>query len=179
MEVTTKITSLFDEDAQDLMTDKMYPLYSDDELPIVRESEAAEIIRVFFNLKLNRYYDCILKAKIVANCYGIKTIHLGTLMVESTEDGVMYGYTYNPPLELHAWVQFSKSHIIDFALAGTIEKGLKTKDSIGPFLINREPVILAGVPATWMHYTTHEIVLVENVRSLDVETAKELIKIWK
>ena len=175
MNYTTKITTLFDEDAQELMTDKMYPLYSHNAPPLINEDDAAKAIFVFCNQKLNRYYACIEKAKIVANYFGIDVIHLGSLWVESTEDGVMYGYAYNPPLELHAWVEVDVG-IIDFALAGTIEKGLMTKDNIGPFLINREPIILAGIAPPWLHYKTHQVITVDNVNVLeDVEHIKNLL----
>jgi hypothetical protein len=175
MNYTTKITTLFDEDAQDLMTGEMYPLYSANDKPIMFTDDAKYIIQILFNLKLNRYFDCIQKAKVVAEHFKIKEIHLGSLFVESTEEGVSYGYKYTPPLELHAWVQ-SYGGILDFALPGTIEKGLQTKDSIGYFLVNRQPMILAGTPPPWVHYQTHEIVPIENIKQLDVETAKELLK---
>ena len=42
--------------------------------------------------------------------------------------------------------------IIDMALPGVIQKGLTTFDSIGAFLVGREPVILAGTPEPWMMY---------------------------
>jgi hypothetical protein len=178
MEGTTKITSVFDEDAQEVMTGKMYSIHSRNSSPIISESIAKELIDTFYQLKLNRYYACIEKAKLVASHLRIQHIVLGALLVESTEPGVAYGYAYNPPLELHAWVEVGEN-IIDFALAGTIEKGLKTKDEIGYFLVDREPIILAGKPPTWAKYTPHEIVMVENVNILDIEKAKELLKYYK
>jgi hypothetical protein len=181
MEKLTKLTTLFDEDSQELMTGESCLLYSHDDLPVIRQSEADELMKLFAKLKLNRYFDCIEKAKRVAKYFDIKNIHLGSLFLDSTEPGVSYGYLYNPPLELHAWVQVY-GIIIDFALAGTIEKGLKTKDEVGPFLVGRPISILAGTPAPWMHYQTYEIVSVENVNQLDIETAKELLKktiTWK
>ncbi len=174
MKVSTKITTLFDDDAQELMTGSLYPIYSHDSKPIISERTAMEVLQTFFELKLNRYYACIQKAKIAATRLGIGHIHIGSLMVDSYEEGVMYGYLYNPPLELHAWVEID-TKIIDFALAGTIEKGLATKDEVGPFLINRKPIILAGVRPPWAHYTTHEIVSLDHVRLLNIETAKELL----
>lgn len=171
MGTTTKMTSIFDEDAQALMTGEMYPLYSS---TILTKATVTKLLQIFYEQKLNRYYACIQKAKIVANHFRISHIHLGSLMLDSAEEGVSYGYHYNPPLELHAWVQVYTS-ILDFALPGTIEKGLNTKDDVGPFLIGREPVILAGEPAPWMHYVTHEIVPVENVELMDIEKAKDLI----
>lgn len=167
------MTSVFDEDAQELMTGEMYPIYSYGD-KVISEQIVKELLQTFFRLKLNRYYACIEKAKLVASYLGIASIHLGSLMVTSTEKGVAYGYLYNPPLELHAWVQV-KDKIIDFALAGTIEKGLKTKDDVGYFLVDREPVILAGTPAPWMKYVTHEIVPVENVNVLGLDKAKEML----
>lgn len=182
MDYTTKITTVFDEDSQQIMTNESYPLYSYGSNPIINKDDADALLQLFVKLKLNRFYDCIEKAKRVAKYFNIRSIHLGSLMIDSDESGVSYGYLYNPPLELHAWVQIYNNiinnyyNIIDFALPGTIEKGLITKDEVGPFLVNREPVILAGTPANWMHYKTYEIVSVENVNVLDIETAKELLK---
>lgn len=179
METTTTITTLFDDDSQALMTEQVYPIYSENKTPIVKESEAAILTKAFFDLKLNRYYDCIQKAKIVAAFFGVKNITLGSMFVQSVEPNVGYGYDYNPPLELHAWLGLHNGIIIDFALAGTIEKGLKTKDSIGYFLIDREPIILAGTPPPWIRYTPHEVLPLEKVNILNKETAKELLLLWK
>jgi hypothetical protein len=176
MQATTKITTLFDEDSQEIMTGEMYEIYPNISTPVIKE-----IQQKIIDAKLNRYFDCIQKAKIAAIHLGIPAIRLGSLFVDSTEVGVQYGYNYNPPLELHAWVQID-NNVIDFALAGTIEKGLKTKDEFGSFLIDRKPIILAGTPPPWVHYQTHEIVLLEDVHILDKEFAKELLKnqiIWK
>lgn len=181
MDYTTKITTLFDEDSQYLMNDEIYPAYSHNGKLRLQQDEIEDLLNTCYNLKLNRYYACIEKAKIVADYLGIPNIHLGSLMVESTENGVMYGYYFNPPLELHAWVQ-DGFDIIDLAVAGTIELGSKTKDDVGYFLIGREPVVVAGTPPPWLHYTTKQVVLLRDVNVLDIETAKELIKntiIWK
>ena len=98
MNYTTKITTLFDEDAQQLMSSEYYSVFSNDGFPIFRQEEANYLLSVFAKLKLNRYYDCIEKAKRAAKYFNIKNIHLGSLMVESTENNVSYGYLYKPPL---------------------------------------------------------------------------------
>ena len=184
MEYTSKITTVFDKDALKLM-DKKYPLYDDDGALIFSKTEAKHLFKILIKAKLNRYYDCIKKAKIVAEELDIKYIHFGSLKVESTEKGVMYGYSYNPPLELHAWLQLdskiNNTIIIDFALAGTIEKGLITKDDIGYFLIDREPIVLAGKCPSWLHYKTYEIMLTKDVNTLNDEETKNLFNktIWR
>ena len=180
MGTSTTITTAFDKDAQDLMTGEMYPIYSNDNKPILTEMQAKDLLKIFHLNKFNRYYDCIRKAKLTAKFFQVTAIRLGSLMLESTEKGVQYGYEYHPPLELHAWVQI-EDNIIDLALPGTIEKGLQTKDDVGYFLVNRKPIILAGVPATWLHYETHEIISVKDVNILDTKSTKELFNktIWK
>ena len=178
MGTSTVITTAFDKDAQDLMTGEMYPIYSNDNNPILTEMQAKDLLAIFHLNKFNRYYDCIRKAKLTAKFFQVAAIHLGSLMLESTEKGVQYGYEYHPPLELHAWVRID-NNILDLGLPGTIEKGLSTKDDIGYFLSNREPVILAGKPASWMKYVTHEIVLTEDINLLSIEKTKELLKEWK
>lgn len=175
MGTTTKITSLFDRDAQALMADISYSVYSYGIKPRIKQESVNTILHSLYLQKLNRYYDCIAKAKWIATHLGLADIHLGSLMVDSTEKGVAYGYAYNPPLELHAWVQVG-SYIIDFALAGTIEKGLNTKDEYGPFLVGRTPVVLAGTPAPWMHYQTYEIVDIDDVTIMDTEKAKSYLR---
>src|SRR5665811_72825 len=99
MTVTTKLTSVFDEDAQALMSGELYPIYSHDSEPVIPKAIAKELLAIFCEQKLNRYYDCIRKAKGVAKYLGISHIHLGSLNVESIEKGVAYGYEYTPPLE--------------------------------------------------------------------------------
>jgi hypothetical protein len=68
-----------------------------------------------------------------------------------------YGYMFKPPFEFHAWLQTPQG-IIDVALPGAIEKGLTTFDDVGPYLIGREPFILAGPPLDWMEYMPVQIV---------------------
>lgn len=172
---STKLTTRFDSDAQELVSDKIYPVYPDNLFQVLSDSDIQHITNSFVHHKLNRYYDCIQKAKLAAEYLNIKEIHLGSLMIHSTEEGVSYGYMYNPPLELHAWLQI-QDKIIDFALPGTIEKGLATKDEIGYFLVGREPVILVGIPAKWMIYRTHEIVKVDDISLMNLDKAKDMLQ---
>lgn len=174
MAYQTKITTAFDSDSQCFVSGDVYHIFSNDEKPIISKVVAKKLMVTFATLKLNRYYDCIRKALIVAKELNQDSIRLGSLMVQSTEKGVAYGYAYNPPIELHAWVQINKN-IIDLALPGTIEKGLKTRDDIGFFLIGREPIILAGLPPVWAKYTTHKIVKASEVAIMDKSSAKNLI----
>lgn len=110
--------------------------------------------KIMFRMKgLNRYWDCIEKAQIAREVIGVGVVVLGELLVWSEDYKSSYGFYFNPPFELHAWVSLSKiSQIVDVALPGVIEKGLITRDSIGPCVIGRSPFILAGVPPNWVEY---------------------------
>jgi len=57
-------------------------------------------------------------------------------------------------MEFHAWLTLRHipKVIIDFSLPGLIIRGLKTGDANGPFLVNREPSILASEPPPWAIY---------------------------
>lgn len=77
----------------------------------------------------------------------------GGLHVWSIDFRSAYGFNWNPPFEGHAWLQDHRGQIIDFSLPGIILRGLETCDEIGPYLINRDPVILAGFPPSWCKYT--------------------------
>jgi hypothetical protein len=103
-------------------------------------------------------WDCLPKAGIVASHIPEVKVVVGSLMVDSMEEGVEYGHAWNPPYEFHAWCVFPDREIIDMALPGTIESGLATRDRIGYYLVGREPCILAGKPPEWLHYTIHEYV---------------------
>lgn len=171
--MNTKITSIFDNDSQVTMTNESYPVYSYLSESVLDQKDIDTLLRVFCSLKLNKYYSCIEKAKITATYMGIRDIHFGSLMVESTEDSSFYGYAFNPPFELHAWVQ-THNAIIDLALAGTIEKGLITKDDVGYYLTGRKPIALAGTPPLWARYTTFEIHPIKNVNILNLNKAREV-----
>lgn len=169
---TTKITSVFDSDSQVPITNQIYPVYSHDNNPILQPQDVRMLTDIFVSLKLNKYYDCIKKAQVVAAYLNVHYITLGSLMVESTERNVAYGYHYNPPLELHAWVTINNK-IIDFALAGTIEKGLSTRDDVGYFLKDRKPIILAGTPPPWAKYKSQQEILSSVVSVMSLDRAKE------
>lgn len=110
---------------------------------------------------LNLYWNCLEKAKIVKEYMGFGAVVLGECLVISKNGESAYGHYYLPPYEFHAWWQgrFSGEEsnptnniIVDVALSGLIAKGLNTKDEIGPALVGREPIVLAGQPEQWMKY---------------------------
>lgn len=106
-----------------------------------------------------KHWNCFEKAKIVVEILGKGVVALGSLTVVSGDNRSTYGYMFNPPFEFHAWVQVSRDTIIDIALPGVIDKGLTSSDEYGPYLVNREPVILAGKPLPWTIYETNEVML--------------------
>ena len=91
------------------------------------------------------HWDCLDKAKIVTKHIRDSQIVVGSLNLASSDMTSLYGHEFHPPYEFHAWVM-DGPFIIDMALPGVIQKGLTTFDSIGAFLVGREPVILAGTP---------------------------------
>jgi len=99
---------------------------------------------------MNRHWNCIEKAQRVIDMLGVGRVHIGAMMVYSEDYSSSYGFHYNPPLEFHAWVDMPEYKIIDVALPGVIERGLKMED----VLKGREPVILNGRPEKWMVYQT-------------------------
>jgi len=101
---------------------------------------------------LQRYWNCLEKAYRAQRLLGRGRVVLGSLLIASGDGQSEYGYYFNPPLEFHAWLDLGSGVIFDPALPGVIEKGLTTCDSVGPYIIDREPVILAGQPLDWMRY---------------------------
>ena len=121
---------------------------------LIDDKTLAEIIDRCAGLKY--YWDCIEKAKIARKVLGEGIVVVGKLMVFSEDWSSSYGYYFNPPFELHSWLLTEKG-VIDIALPGVIEMGLNFSDENGPFLTNREPIVLAGIPANWMQYNLCEI----------------------
>ena len=124
---------------------------------LLSQSEANYIIGKCKGMK--RYWHCLEKAKIVAETLkGNWVVVIGTMHVACKSMKSSYGFDYNPPLEFHAWCENFKGGVIDIALPGVIEVGLKTKDKYGPFIIRRKPVILATnkVP-NWLIYRAKEM----------------------
>ena len=107
---------------------------------------------------LKRHWSCLEKAIITHSILNRGVIVLGSLFVTSGDHQSEYGYAFNPPYEFHAWVQLQDT-VIDVALPGVIEKGLLERDCIGAFLVERSPVVLAGVPLDWMRYTPRQVYL--------------------
>jgi hypothetical protein len=102
---------------------------------------------------LSKYWDCINKAIRTKQVLGRGSLCIGSLLIYSADDKTNFGYEFNPPYEFHAWLSIDGGKgIVDVALPGVIEKGLTSRDEHGPFLIGREPCILAGPPLGWMEY---------------------------
>lgn len=106
-----------------------------------------------------RYWNCLEKAMLVCRFRGCGFVAIGACMVISRDKSSSYGHYHNPPYEFHAWWQKHPGigqPVIDIALPGLIEKGLATSDHLGPFLIGRRPVIVAGRPPKWVAYNPVE-----------------------
>jgi len=120
----------------------------------INEKQLKAIISACKGLKY--HWNCRKKALQVKNIIGGVVI-LGETMILSGDLKSAYGHYFNPPYEFHAWVQLPKGVIVDVALPGLIETGLNFSDDQGPFIVGREPVVLAGRPESWMKYVPKKI----------------------
>jgi hypothetical protein len=93
---------------------------------------------------------CITKAHLQDNNWKIA---MGAIRVFSKDMLSTYGHDFNPPKELHCWLE-KEDKIIDIALPGVIIRGLRACDELGSFLEGRTPVILAGESPDWVIYKT-------------------------
>jgi len=143
--VTTGLTTIT-QDTELLTGSERYPIIGD----AVSEDDVASLFTSFRNLR--KYWDCLGKAYRAQNFLGKRRVMLGSLLVVSGDWKSEYGYYWNPPFEFHAWLDLGSGAIFDAALPGVIEKGLTTRDSVGPYIVDREPVVLAGPPLSWMKY---------------------------
>lgn len=144
-----------DWDPSNLMTGReKYPL-----LPgaCILQEVVEEISSKFEGLALTS--DCLEKNEIVQRELRSKlhfqTIQcLGAIRVISGDGLSLFGFDFNPPIEFHAWLALRNTPkvIIDFSLPGLIIRGLGGGDANGPFLVNREPSILASEPPPWVIY---------------------------
>ncbi len=143
---TTSLTTL-DKDRDKLMTGAEEPI-------VVGFAVSYELVREIMKAYkgLNVYWNCIEKAKIAQEFIGRGEVWMGAMMVASADWQSSYGHYWNPPYEFHAWVELGRGEIFDAALYGLILKGTETYDHVGPALIGREPVVLAGLPPKWMRY---------------------------
>jgi hypothetical protein len=115
--------------------------------------EITQVIQACAGLKFN--WSCLPKSFKAKEVLGRGEIVIGSLFVTSGDEKSEYGFLYNPPLEMHSWLDLGDGLIFDIGLAGVIDTGLHSCDAIGPYLIDRKPVILAGVPMKWMRYKRH------------------------
>jgi hypothetical protein len=143
---TTMLTTL-DKDREALLT-------GDEEYTVVGFAVDYKVVREILEAYkgLNRYWNCIEKARIAREILDRGRVWMGGAMVASADWLSSYGHYWNPPYELHAWVELGRGEIFDAALPGLIQKGTETYDHIGPALIGRKPVVLAGLPQKWMRY---------------------------
>ena len=166
---TTGMSSLLDDTEAVLTGDESWPIVGEgfaEDLALVPEETVWRIMREMVGL--NKYWDCLPKAKLAQEISNVGFVVVGSLLVTSGDGQSQYGYYFNPPYEFHAWVSLrppslSPGPILDVALPGVIEKGLITSDDIGPYLINREPVILCGYPPSWCQYVPAKVLTVEDL----------------
>lgn len=126
--------------------------------PVVGDNlTQGEYLRIVASLQgLKRHWNCLEKAFKTVEILERGIVVLGSLFITSGDYKSEYGYAFNPPLEFHAWVQDGKD-IIDVALPGVIEKGLQERDEIGYFIVERNPLVMAGTPLPWTRYTAHQV----------------------
>ena len=146
---TTGMSSLMDDDNQLLTGEETWPILGD-------KVSVEQVQRIVHEMAgLNKYWACLPKTKWARYILGKGRIVVGSLLVTSGDGKAQYGYYFRPPYEFHSWLDLGNDPdgpILDVALPGVIEKGLNTSDDIGPYLINREPVVLAGIPPDWCQY---------------------------
>lgn len=158
--ITTGFSTLLEDEDKILTGEESWPILGD----TVDEKKVAEVIKRCAGM--NRIWECIPKAKMCREVLGKGIVAMGSLMVTSGDLKSEYGFYFNPPFELHAWVflppeKGERAAIVDVALPGIIEKGLTTHDTVGPYLVNRDPVVLAGRPPTWLRYQWFQTMEVE------------------
>ncbi len=100
-----------------------------------------------------RYGDCVRKAMYAQTILGVGELALGEMYASSICGGGGFGYAFNPPRELHAWLDLGNGEILDMALAGVIQNSMR----LLPELIFHEPVILCGKPPYWAKYQAEEL----------------------
>jgi hypothetical protein len=157
----TKLTFNTGQDPQ-LNGDEVFPI-------IGGQISAAGMRKVIGQFKgLGRYWDCMEKAKIVRN-YLCSTrgddsyiIMIGSLHIIASDYNSSYGYNYNPPYEIHAWVFHPDTGgVYDFALPGVIEKGQTLSDRYGSYIDKgRVPSIAAFLLECcpdWLRYDPREV----------------------
>lgn len=149
----TALMAVIDEDNEARMTGA-------EKWPIIGHAAVyGEIKAIIKRCKgLTLHYNCIDKAKITREVLGRGEVTLGALMVTSADGLSEYGHYFKPPYEFHAWVQDGQD-IIDVGLAGVIHKGMTHRDEVGPFLVGRKPIVLAGKPKVWMRYQAHRLLV--------------------
>ena len=147
--MTQKIVTFLDDN--EVMTGKeKYPVIG----KAISNNQAKKIILKCKGLKL--YWDCIDKAKRAQEILKRGKVVFGSCTIWSGDWQSNYQFLFNPPYELHSWLELENGQIIDIGLAGAILKGSILRDDIGPFLVNRKPKILAGYPPKWIEYKVYE-----------------------
>ena len=136
----------------DVMTGtEKYPIIGN----LVSPEQSEKIIASFKGLLL--VGDCDKKAKRAASMMkGRIQIIGGEVRVWSADMKSAYGFDWHPPHECHFWLEVvdkdGNRKLADFSMPGVIIRGLTTCDEIGPYILGREPVILAGEYPKWIVY---------------------------
>jgi hypothetical protein len=155
MKTKTTALALYADDRDAILTgEEIYPIIGDGDIIITPD----ELISIQANLAgFNRYWNCLEKAWKTYSFLEAGELTIGTMLVWNEGHRSNYGFYYNPPLEFHAWLAFPGGRILDVALPGVIERGLWTFDEVGAAIVNRVPVVLAGIPPDWLEYRAKEI----------------------
>jgi hypothetical protein len=93
---------------------------------------------------------CMVKKEFFLGTKDMKIVG-GRIRVLSADLKSAFGYDWNPPTEVHIWLEWGKD-LIDLALPGVIIRGMNTYDNIGPILTGRNPVVLVGTCPDWIIY---------------------------
>jgi len=149
MEMTTTFSNLTADVGMEMTGGEVFPIIGD----LITPEQCSEITRKFKGL--HPLWNCLEKAQITQQYLGKGIARLGHLYIVSNDYKSSYGYAFNPPYEFHSWVEY-EGGIIDLALPGVIQKGLMMVDEVGPILMGRKPVVLAGPPKRWMLYKSYE-----------------------
>lgn len=128
----------------------------------ITKEEIHKCFNIFEAATLLQRWDCIHKA-LYANAVlrneerGDMYLIIGSLWVISPSTNSSYGFAYNPPFEIHAWLHSPKQDVIyDLALPGVILTGLSLKDEMGPYLSDIHPAVYSDKPNNHENIIYHE-----------------------
>lgn len=134
---------------------------NEDKYPIIGDLVSKEVMDNVQKrlVGCQKYAQCLEKSTITRALLPFPTrVIFGSLRVFDVDWKAAYGFDYHPPFEFHAWlVTLDGRGVIDVGLPGVILRGRKMVDDRGPLLVDRYPIIIAGVPPDWAQYDPRAI----------------------